>query len=365
MSSVRDSRQWAAASARTLARRLRRKQQQELGLTRAMALARRVAALRSALKQHWFISDLLGAHNSQLAESLEAARILRALPATDLAEARFVKDLANWARHSPPPGVQAQPHMPAGGLLASRLETFREQLYSDPIDIGQDVGSDSNDDSCSSTVLPPHAVDCCSSASAATGPHPEHVADTSEVHAVATTVSFHDSCATATNWVPDWHGGDESDSTSDEDSGSHGVVGLDCTTAAARQEDCRMCNSMDEHLGNANWAAASEANEPTGTHPDGVSSELPGHTVATKAIEALESLSELGERDIDTLVVTGCEAVEDWIHTEEQFEMLMSYLRQHAIRLAARVADDTPPAMGEGDWNDADLVTPPAKGEGD
>ena len=68
---------WAAASARTLARRLRRKWRLEVGLSRAQALDRRVNALRSGVLAHWQLSDELGCHFAQLSDAIEARALLR------------------------------------------------------------------------------------------------------------------------------------------------------------------------------------------------------------------------------------------------------------------------------------------------
>ncbi|CAK0867159.1 unnamed protein product, partial [Prorocentrum cordatum] len=71
-----EARRWAASSARTLARRLRRQRREELGGTRASALAHRVQALRVALAEHWRLGDVLGCHFPTMAEALEAARVV-------------------------------------------------------------------------------------------------------------------------------------------------------------------------------------------------------------------------------------------------------------------------------------------------
>ncbi|CAK0904188.1 unnamed protein product [Prorocentrum cordatum] len=67
---------WAAESARSLARRLRRERREEMGSSRAEALARRAQALRVALDAHWRIGDMLGCHFPSFGEGLAAARLL-------------------------------------------------------------------------------------------------------------------------------------------------------------------------------------------------------------------------------------------------------------------------------------------------
>ncbi|CAK0806048.1 unnamed protein product [Prorocentrum cordatum] len=61
---------WAAASARTLARRLRRVHRRAIGESRAAALAWRAA--------HWQLADRVGAHAPKFGETIAAARVLGA-----------------------------------------------------------------------------------------------------------------------------------------------------------------------------------------------------------------------------------------------------------------------------------------------
>ena len=122
------SRAWAAASARTLARRLRRARQQERGCTWARALAERTATFREALAAHWDLSAALGAHFPSHGDALAAAALLRAGPSAADAELR---DMGNWARHAPPPGLSRAKAVPGTGqaVSAGNLEMFRESIY--------------------------------------------------------------------------------------------------------------------------------------------------------------------------------------------------------------------------------------------
>ena len=122
-------RQWAVASARTLSRRLRRSNRAELGTTRAQALSHRSAMLRKAVVAHWELSDILGAHFSEFADSVAAADVLGLTKR--VSELKEVVADGAWARHSPPPGLSAAMDAP-NGVSASRLEQFREELYYQP-----------------------------------------------------------------------------------------------------------------------------------------------------------------------------------------------------------------------------------------
>ena len=104
---------WAAASARTLARRLRRQRRNVLGETRAAALAWRTAALRRSLDAHWRLGDRLGGHAPALSDAIRAGRLL-GLASTELAVAEEALDLGNWARHAAPP-LQVQIAAPPVG----------------------------------------------------------------------------------------------------------------------------------------------------------------------------------------------------------------------------------------------------------
>ena len=122
-------RQWAAASARTLSRRLRRSSRAELGTTRAQALSHRSALLRKAVVAHWELSDMLGAHYSEFADSVAAADVLGLTKR--VSELKVAVADGAWARHSPPPGLSAALDAP-NGVSASLLEQFREELYYQP-----------------------------------------------------------------------------------------------------------------------------------------------------------------------------------------------------------------------------------------
>jgi hypothetical protein len=123
-------RHWAAASARTLARRLRRECRERLGGTRASALAHRCRLLRCSLAAHWALSDAVGGHSPSLADALAAAAAIH-LGGEALAEAKAGLVEGNWARHAPPPGVTRLRPQPEG-IRCSSLEEFREQLWPEP-----------------------------------------------------------------------------------------------------------------------------------------------------------------------------------------------------------------------------------------
>ncbi|CAK0898730.1 unnamed protein product [Prorocentrum cordatum] len=95
---------WAAASARTLTRRLRWELQAERGVSRAAALARRIKALRSSVDVNWRLGDAVGRHLPTLGEEVATARLLGCDPAP-LAEADAALAEGNAARHAPPPGA--------------------------------------------------------------------------------------------------------------------------------------------------------------------------------------------------------------------------------------------------------------------
>ena len=119
---------WAAASARTLARRLRRQRQSTTGSTRAAALARRAAVLRLELAEHWRLEDLLHLRGPSLRFVVEAARLMQALPPDELDACEELASQANWARHAPAPlSAPRLPPIPKG-IQASGLEIFRAKL---------------------------------------------------------------------------------------------------------------------------------------------------------------------------------------------------------------------------------------------
>ena len=109
-----DARSWAAASARTLARRRRRGRQAERGWSRGAALARRIKELRNSLGVHWRLADAVGRHLPTLGEEVAAARLL-GCDADLLQEAHEALEAGNAARHSPPPGAaRGLANVPAG-----------------------------------------------------------------------------------------------------------------------------------------------------------------------------------------------------------------------------------------------------------
>ena len=123
---VHRGRRWAAASARTLARRLIRSRQHEVGYSRAQAAAFRAHVIRQALLSHWQVTDGLGAHFPLFGDTLKAARLTHlGVPA----EAPELLEAGNWARHSPPPGAQPFRGMPREALRLQDLERFRAELF--------------------------------------------------------------------------------------------------------------------------------------------------------------------------------------------------------------------------------------------
>ena len=118
-------REWAAASARTLARRLRRQKRDEVGETRAAALQRRSQLARVALLAHWRVTDRLGAHLPTLRESAAAMALLGS-PVDQ--ETRDLIAQSAWAKHAAPPGFKQAKPMPRG-LPAVSLEDFRASLW--------------------------------------------------------------------------------------------------------------------------------------------------------------------------------------------------------------------------------------------
>ena len=118
---------WAASSARTLARRLRRKARDERGLNRAAALAVRAKAMRAALAAHWELGDALGWHPATMGEAVAAARLLQ-LPEQIIAEAEELCSYGNWGRHAPPADGHRLPGAVVG-IKGEALEGFRAELY--------------------------------------------------------------------------------------------------------------------------------------------------------------------------------------------------------------------------------------------
>ncbi|CAK0889943.1 unnamed protein product [Prorocentrum cordatum] len=116
---------WAAASARSLARRLRRERQAERGWSRAAALSRRTKALRASLDVHWRLGDAVGCYLPTLGEEVAAARLIGCDPAL-LAEADAALVEGNSARHAPPPGAARGLVKMPDGLVARALERLLE-----------------------------------------------------------------------------------------------------------------------------------------------------------------------------------------------------------------------------------------------
>ena len=123
-------REWAAKSAATLARRLRRQRHAEFGHSRASALAQRARTFRASLADHWGLCDALGAHVPVHGEAVAAAAVVGLLTPSACGAHREAAEAGNWARHAPPPA--AQPRLrprPEGAVSSHLLETFRESLY--------------------------------------------------------------------------------------------------------------------------------------------------------------------------------------------------------------------------------------------
>ena len=121
---------WASASARTLARRRRREWRSEQGHSWASAAARRAELFRVALLEHWYLSSSLGVHFVQMADAIEAMRLVCHCDGQRLAQAQEAKDAGNWSKHSPPPGGLAKaPLVPPAAVHAPLLEEFRFSLY--------------------------------------------------------------------------------------------------------------------------------------------------------------------------------------------------------------------------------------------
>ncbi|CAK0847076.1 unnamed protein product, partial [Prorocentrum cordatum] len=98
---------WAAASARTLARRLRRERRAQLGQTRAAAMSYRLRGLRVALDAHWRLGDRLGGHIPTLGARLAG------LDDAELQDTIDALETGNWCRHAPPPCASGMPPPPA------------------------------------------------------------------------------------------------------------------------------------------------------------------------------------------------------------------------------------------------------------
>ena len=113
--------------ARTLARRLRRQRVKELGVTTASALNYRTQTFRKSLAAHWQLCESLGAHVPLFGDAIFAASLLH-FPSDEISSLRETKDLGNWARHAPPPGVTSLPPAPVAPSV-SDVEAFRQVLF--------------------------------------------------------------------------------------------------------------------------------------------------------------------------------------------------------------------------------------------
>ena len=122
-----DGSAWAVSSARSLARRLRRERQRQLGFTRAQAIAHRERLFRRSVELHWQLCSKLGLFASSFSDAIKAAELLQ-MP--DIEEYRDGLVEGNWARHAPPPESfpKAAP-IPGKIVKAHHLESFREDMY--------------------------------------------------------------------------------------------------------------------------------------------------------------------------------------------------------------------------------------------
>eukprot|EP00959_Pyramimonas_sp_CCMP1952_P406014 8509111-Pyramimonas_sp.AAC.1 len=120
-------RRWAAASARTLARRRRRAWRAAVGESRALAISRRVDIFRRSLGAHWALGDALGGHEASIMAAVGAAKLIGLDELAALAEELGIS--ANWARHAAPPGLARLRKVPSG-IAATELEKFRARLHS-------------------------------------------------------------------------------------------------------------------------------------------------------------------------------------------------------------------------------------------
>jgi len=118
---------WAAASARTLARRLRRQRRVEKGLSRASAMHWRMRTIRTALQQQWQLGDAIGCHFASLKEAIDAVKLVNPGEQT-LEELEELHRMYNWAKHTAPP-VGARPARTPHGTACGELEQFRCKLY--------------------------------------------------------------------------------------------------------------------------------------------------------------------------------------------------------------------------------------------
>lgn len=92
------ARTWAAASARNLARRLRRQAQAAARQGMAMGMQDRIRHLRRALQSHSRLTQMLGHHVHNHGEALAATSGL--LSKEEFEYEKSTKQLGNWARHA-------------------------------------------------------------------------------------------------------------------------------------------------------------------------------------------------------------------------------------------------------------------------
>ena len=105
------AREWAAASARNLTRRLRRRALAAAHQGAAMDIPSRLSHLRDALRSHARLCRLIGCHKHRHGEAIAAAR--GHITKDEVKEEKVIKKLGDWARHS---AFVHQADAAAGGL---------------------------------------------------------------------------------------------------------------------------------------------------------------------------------------------------------------------------------------------------------
>ena len=118
---------WASASSRNLARRRRRVVRSQVGASWAEALHHRSKHMRQALSAHWELTTLVGAHAPSLKDEIAAAQLVGL---SGLDYFRECAQVANWAKHAPPPLTSSLKHIPQEYVYADVLEEFRANLVS-------------------------------------------------------------------------------------------------------------------------------------------------------------------------------------------------------------------------------------------
>ena len=96
------AREWAAASARNLARRLRRKARESADKTYA-EIGTRLNHLRASLRTHQMLSQRNGCHDHNLGAAMVRAEASGLLSEAERQDAKTNKHLGNLARHAPFP----------------------------------------------------------------------------------------------------------------------------------------------------------------------------------------------------------------------------------------------------------------------